>query len=331
MKIDLKTKFSEAWYSEAPWLTLLLPLSWLFGAIAGMRRRVLQRRQDDFPVPIVVVGNISVGGTGKTPVVIAIVELLKQHGWRPAVISRGYGGVTEHFPHPVDAASDPTLVGDEPVLIASRCKCPVIVDPIRVNAALYVVQNYDCDIIISDDGLQHYAMPRSYEIAVVDASRGFGNGYLLPAGPLREPLSRLHSVDAVLVNGSPELDELKSFDSFTLAASHFWQLQTANTNALAEMVPASGDIALAAIGNPQRFLTSLKQVGLAPELIALPDHHPFQRSDMPAEAKRIFITEKDAVKCRNFDDERLWVLSIDAKLPAAFCEQLLGNLERSRV
>lgn len=326
MKNASKNKLSEAWYNKATWLKLLLPFSWLYGLVTNMRKRALLRRQPSFPLPIVVVGNISVGGTGKTPVVIELVQLLKQQGWRPAVISRGYGGITEHFPYPVDAKSDPLLVGDEPVLIATRSGCPVVVDPVRLNAALYVVQNYDCDIIISDDGLQHYAMPRVFEIAVVDAARGFGNGYLLPAGPLREAVSRLASVDTVLLNGVSTAPALSKFMSFELRASHFWHIKTGQTKAVTAMTAEAGDVAVAAIGNPARFLASLNELGLAPELVALPDHYPIQASDIPAAAKRVFMTEKDAVKCRHFDDDRLWVLSVSAQLPESFAEQLIGAL-----
>ena len=202
---DRASLLERGWYRDN-WLTrLLAPLAWLFAAISRWRRRVLSRaaQRQSLPVPVIVVGNISVGGTGKTPLLITLVETLRRDGFRPGVISRGYGGKAPNYPFMVGGDTPPQQGGDEPVLIASQCQCPVVVDPDRLQAAHYLLTHSDCNVILSDDGLQHYRLPRDIEIAVVDGQRGFGNRRLLPAGPLREPVSRLDEVDFVVCNGQP--------------------------------------------------------------------------------------------------------------------------------
>ena len=192
------------WYHKHPLVMLLVPLSWLFCMVSMLRRKAYQAhllKVTRLPVPVIIVGNISVGGTGKTPLVVWLVDFLKQAGYKPAIISRGYGGGAQQWPQRVTPDSDAASVGDEAVLLARRCVCPMAVAPNRVAAAQMVLENNGCDIIVCDDGLQHYALARDIEIAVIDGVRRFGNGYCLPAGPLREPPGRLGSVDFVVVNG----------------------------------------------------------------------------------------------------------------------------------
>ena len=275
-------------------------------------------------MPIIVVGNITVGGVGKTPVVIAIVQHLQSLGYKPAVISRGYGGQQAQFPFPVDANSDPVYAGDEPVLIAKRCACPVVIDPQRINAAVYAIQYYDCDVLVSDDGLQHYALPRFFELAVVDGSRGLGNEQLLPAGPLREPRARLDTVDAVLVNGITDDSLLAQYPQFSVITNGLINILSGSECDADEWQPKDTDTALAAIGNPQRFQETLQSMGIATNVISLPDHHQLQPADIPSDATRIIMTEKDAVKCASFNDDRLWYVPISACLP----ESLLSQLEQ---
>lgn len=322
----MKAKLEHAWYNNSRLLALLRPLSVLFNYVSASRKKRLQLKQQDFALPIIVVGNITVGGTGKTPIVIALVKLLRDRGFNPAVISRGYGSQASTFPYPVTADSDPLYSGDEPLLIAKRCHCPVVIDPIRINAAVYAIQNYDCDVIISDDGLQHYALPRYYEIAVVDGLRGLANEKLLPEGPLREPPERLETVDAVLINGASDIASLEPYPHFVLKPEVWVNIATGEKCTLDEWQSDENDMAIAAIGNPDRFKKTLSELGLTPELICLPDHHSLSPADMPTAAKRILMTEKDAVKCQNFNDDRLWFLAVNAELPDSFIENLTQKI-----
>lgn len=320
----MKNKLVAAWYSDSRWPLLLTPLAALFGLLSRWRKRQLSQQQAEFPLPVIVVGNITLGGVGKTPVVIALVQHLQSLGYKPAVISRGYGGRQEQFPLPVDATTNPLYSGDEPVLIAKRCGCPVVVDPQRINAAVFAVQQYDCDVIVSDDGLQHYALPRSYELLVIDGNRGLGNRRLLPAGPLREAPARMATVNAVLINGECTDNDLKQYPKLTIVVDGLVQLEGGAYCASDDWQPQPDDAALAAIGNPGRFSASLASIGINTELICFDDHYSLQPSDMPANASRIIMTEKDAVKCTQFNDTRLWYLAISAKLP----ESLLLDIEQ---
>ena len=203
-------RLDHYWYTRSPWLLLLTPLSLLFRVVVGARRlayRVGIKRSTRVSLPVIVVGNITVGGTGKTPLVVWLAGYLREKGHAPGIVSRGYGGTASHWPQQVRADSDPAVVGDEAVLLAATTGCPMAVAPDRVAAAQALVDQGGCDVIISDDGLQHYALQRDIEIAVIDGVRRFGSGFLLPAGPLREPLKRLQQVDLVVVNGLGDGDE----------------------------------------------------------------------------------------------------------------------------
>lgn len=319
MKIDIV----DAWYKGAPWLRLFRPLSAVYGLVANQRKATLQSSQLAFPLPIIVVGNITVGGTGKTPVVLALAEECIRRGYSPVIISRGYGGQAEAEDYPIAVGSngDAALVGDEPAMMAARNLCPVVVDPDRQQAALYAIQNFECDVIISDDGLQHYALVRDFEIVIVDGQRGLGNKQLLPEGPLREPVSRLDEADFVMVNGECVDDGLSHYEIFDVVPEAFVQVTSQQRVSVFEWDYNAADKSLAAIGNPERFKAALAALELSCEMTVLPDHHPITRADLP-EAPRVVMTEKDAIKCRQFEDDRLWYLLIKAELPQSLIEQL---------
>lgn len=300
------------WYSHSLVSLTLAPLGWLYCAVSAARRSAY--RSGLLPVtrvgvPVLVVGNLTVGGTGKTPLVVWLVELLRREGWRPAIVSRGYGGNARTWPRSVDAASDPAEVGDEPVLLAQRCACAVRVDPDRVRAAKALVEEGACDIIVSDDGLQHFALGRDIEIAVVDGARRFGNGRCLPAGPLRESVRRLDEVDFIVANGTPARLEyamrLEGAEAVSMA-------RTPTSKALREFV--AGPVhAVAGIGNPRRFFSHLRRFGLQLIEHPFPDHHRFQAADLDfGDRLPVLMTQKDAVKCAPFANADHWQVPVTA-------------------
>ncbi|MCG6900968.1 MAG: tetraacyldisaccharide 4'-kinase [Gammaproteobacteria bacterium] len=310
------------WYARSPWLVLLTPLSLLYGVIIRLRRSAYRcglLRSIRIPRPVIVIGNITVGGTGKTPLVAWLAEYLRDKGYRPGIISRGYAGGASSWPQQVRPDSDPGVVGDEAVLLASKTHCPMAVAPDRVAAANALIEYSDCDVILSDDGLQHYALQRDIEIAVIDGVRRFGTGFLLPAGPLREPARRLQEVDLVVVNGLGGGRE------------HPMQMQPGGAHNLldADKVCPLSDFrsqkvhAVAAIGNPDRFFRSLQQAGLQLQTHIFPDHHPFQPDDIRfADGRAVLMTEKDAVKCRYFATANDWYVPVEARMTDDFCNCL---------
>lgn len=320
------------WFRLTPWHIVLLPLSILFGLVAALRR-VLYRagllRAIWLPVPVIVVGNISVGGTGKTPLVLWLADFLRQQGYRPGIVSRGYGGGTEGAVE-VDDRSDPAAVGDEPLLLARKSACPVWVGRDRVAAGnALLIAHPECDVLVSDDGLQHYRLGRDMEIVVVDGERKFGNGLLLPAGPLREGVSRLGSVDAVVVNGGSlkAVMTLRNEFEMSLEGEAFCNLRQPELRARAADFGGKKLHAVAGIGNPQRFFAHLRRLGLAFEEHAFPDHCVFRPQDLDyRDADALLMTEKDAVKCAGFADERYWALAVEAILPPAFGQTILQKL-----
>lgn len=321
------SRLQESWYRRTWFTWLLLPIAWLFCLLVALRRglyRLGMLRSERLPVPVIVVGNISVGGTGKTPLVIALVELLRAQGWKPGVISRGYGGAANNWPQPVNADSDAYWIGDEPLLIAQRSGAPMVVGPDRIAAARQLLASHEVDIIISDDGLQHYRLQRDVEIAVVDGARRLGNGHCLPAGPLREPAGRLKQVDIVVVNGgaSGELAMvLEPQPPRSLADEQRTQPLTA--------LRGQPVHAVAGIGNPQRFFRMLEAAGLEIIPHPFPDHHRYLAADIDfGDAAPVLMTEKDAVKCRTISDGRHWYLPVSARLPELFGQQLKHSLER---
>lgn len=318
----------RCWYStRAPlWL---LPAEGLFRLLAVLRRLAFRsglRRSRRLPVPVIVVGNISVGGTGKTPLVVWLVQLLRKAGYRPGIITRGYGGAAQRWPQQVRADSDPHMVGDEPVMLARHCACPIAAGPDRVEAARQLLKHGHCDVIVSDDGLQHYRLQRDIEIVVVDGARRFGNGHCLPAGPLREPLSRLKQVDVVVANGEALVGEV----SMMLSPRGLRRLDDDTQCCGFESLAGESVHALAGIGNPDRFFSMLAAQGLTVIEHPFPDHHRFTPEDLAfADRLPIVMTEKDAVKCRAFADERMWYVPVEARLPDTLALRLLQMLKQS--
>ncbi len=317
----------DSWYQPS-WITwCLLPLAGLFCLLASMRRALYRAnllKRHKLPVPVIIVGNITVGGTGKTPLVIALVELLRKQGWKPGVISRGYGGEAREWPQPVHGDSDARLIGDEPLLIAQRTGAPMRVGPDRVAAAQQLLAESDVDIIVSDDGLQHYRMQRDVEIAVVDGVRGLGNGYCLPAGPLREPRSRLKQVDFIVVNGG-------GGDGFAMMLEPQPPRSVVDEHCTKTLDDFRGQPvhALAGIGNPRRFFQMLERAGLHITPHPFPDHHRYTATDIDfGDDAPVLMTEKDAVKCRSISDGRHWYIPVAARLPENFGQQLKNALER---
>jgi len=328
MKKSIIRWFEDAWYKEMYLSAYFMPLSMVYVDAIRLRRflyRIGVLKKTRLPVPVIIVGNITVGGTGKTPLVIWLVDLLKQQGYHPGVISRGYAGEANAAPQAVTADSDAALVGDEAILLAQHCACPVYIGVDRPAAARQLLAHHACDVIISDDGLQHYALQRDLEIAVIDGQRRFGNGYCLPVGPLREPPERLKQVDLVVVNGGTEF--LEGEFAMQCRGDYLINLATGEQKPLTEFKGLACH-ALAAIGNPTRFFAQLAAAGLDCKTHAFPDHYPYTAADIQfKDSKPVLMTEKDAVKCRHFADERHWYLPIAAELPAAFSQQLLKLLK----
>ncbi len=318
----------ETYWASANILTvLLLPVSWIFCLLVWVRRLAYQRgliRVQRLPVPVIVVGNITVGGTGKTPLVIQLAEQLRQSGYRPGVVSRGYGGQSETWPRDVFPDSDPILTGDEPVLIARRAGCPVCVGPDRPAAAKKLVENSACDVIISDDGMQHYAMHRDLEIAVLDGKRRLGNGFCLPAGPLREPSGRLKSTGLVVVNGEHSPGET----SMSLLPGELVNMADPEKRGSLDAFSGKSVHALAGIGNPSRFFDTLRTAGLHPVEHAFPDHHRFSEDELAFDDQLpLIMTEKDAVKCLAFAKPHYWYLMVYAAADPLIADRVYSLLK----
>jgi tetraacyldisaccharide 4'-kinase len=315
-----------AWYRGAGWLILLRPFELFFRVLAALRRwlyRLGVLKVWRSPVPVVVVGNITVGGTGKTPIVIALVEYLQEQGFKPGVVSRGYGATHSHFPHSLTAQSTVAESGDEPLLIYRRTGCPCVVAPDRVAAVQQLLKQFDVDIVLSDDGLQHYALARDYEIAVLDSQRGMGNGYCLPAGPLREPRQRLEQVDYVLHRGSIDPQSGVCYRGEVLVNVVGDQQLPFSPSSIGETVHA-----VAGIGQPEQFFSTLKEHGFAITTHQYADHHLFTANDFRALIDLpLIMTEKDAVKCRDIVGDHAWYLKISAQVPQQL-EQAVSSLVR---
>ena len=318
---------ARIWSGESPLWLLLLPLSWLYGLVSGIIRQLYRlgiKRAWRAPVPVVVVGNLTAGGNGKTPVVIWLVEQLQKRGIRPGVVSRGYGGKAARYPLLLAEETTTAEAGDEPVLIYQRTGAPVAVSPLRSDAVPALLAEHEVQIIITDDGLQHYALARDKEIVVIDGVRRFGNGWWLPAGPMRERASRLRSVDAVIVNGGvAKSGEIPMHLHPGMAVN----LLTGERQAVAQL-PAL--VAMAGIGHPPRFFSTLEQCGARlDKCVPLADHQALVAEQVDAltvPGQTLIMTEKDAVKCRAFAKENWWYLPVDAELSGEQPEQLLKEL-----
>ena len=329
----MERQLTQLWYHERARAAPLQPLAWLYGAVIGLRRSMYRSglvRAAAAGRPVVVVGNLTVGGTGKTPLTLWLARALGAQGLQVGIIARGYGGSSGRGPRRVDAGSRWQDVGDEPLILARRSGCATVVGSDRLAAARTLV-GAGVDLILADDGLQHLRLARDCEIVVVDGARGFGNGRLLPAGPLRETTKRLRTVDAIVVNGSATHPTLAALPPAGMLAM---QLEAGEAVSLDEqrrrpLASFQGERvhAVAGIGNPQRFFTELRARGI--ELIEhqFPDHHPLTAAELAfAERLPVLMTEKDAVKCRELADERLWYVPVAAQLPARDAHELLSRV-----
>ena len=313
------------WHSRGAIAWLLWPASVVFAVVVWARRILYKTRifGSTHPgIPVIVVGNLSAGGSGKTPLVLWIVELLREHKWKPGIVSRGYGGNAQ-APREATIASDPAEVGDEPMLLARRSGCPVWVAPDRVAACRALRDEHpDCDVIVSDDGLQHYALRRDIEICVVDG-RGYGNGFLQPAGPLREPRARLRSVDAVVAHGAKEVQG----HAMVLEGDKLVRFTDARDVRAAKSFAGQRMHAVAGIGDPKRFFLQLARFGIKVVPHPFPDHHPFRAEDLAfGDAAPVLMTEKDAVKCKRFATAAHWILPVRAVPDPSFDAWLLRRL-----
>lgn len=335
MRTRLSTRLVEAWYGQHRGTAFLRPLSALYGFVTARRRRWYERHPEQryrAAVPVVVIGNLTAGGTGKTPLTLALARALQAEGLKVAIASRGHGGGQTGYPLEVQADSDPALCGDEPLLLARHAGCPVVVDPRRARAVQYIEAHFAPDLVLCDDGLQHYALEREVEIVVIDGSRGFGNGRLLPEGPLREPVSRLGDADFAVSNGVlahslPALDlplyimQLQPLGLYNLATGE--RLSVADFRA---RFPGPVQ-ALSGIGNPARFHQGLEALGFVIMPQVFPDHHAFRPADLVLPGSEpVLMTEKDAVKCQAFASDRCWYLAVEAVLPRELIDALLARL-----
>lgn len=313
------------WYGSWWRNAWLLPL-WLLSAsfIHLKRKAFLAKKYTPNSVPVIVVGNINIGGTGKTPLIIYLAKRAQALGLKPAIVSRGYGGKSNHYPLLVTANTQASECGDEPKLLQQRLGCPVVVSPKRSKAVKFAIEQ-GANIIFSDDGLQHYAMSREAEIIVVDGQRRFGNQWLLPIGPLREPLSRLYSADLVLVNGK----------DFKVSPSRIYHLMS-NKPAKIESIQNKTVDAVSGIGNPERFYSTLEEMGAEVIKHSFADHYQFKSEDFSfsASGRALVMTEKDAVKCREFAQSHWWYLSVDAvptQAVAARIDRLFNRLINNNI
>lgn len=334
MKSFAQELIQNAWRQKGAFFYLVLvPLSWLFAATTTFRRwayRLGILKSYALQVPVIVVGNINLGGSGKTPVVIWLVEQLKQHGFKPAVISRGYGGSVS-LATSVEATSQASIVGDEPVLIATRGQCPVWVGRDRVQVATELLKAHsECNVIISDDGLQHYRLKRDVEIAVVDADSSEKDARLLPAGRLREPFERLNTVDVVICNGQKNTYEtVDSVYQMQLVGQQFFNLADSNITATATDFKQKSVKALAGIGKPERFFEHLRKLGLTFTGVSFDDHHAFTAQELAKiDGDVLIMTEKDAVKCKPFAQPHHWVLPVEAQIDTQLMTLILNKLAR---
>ncbi|TWH76496.1 lipid-A-disaccharide kinase [Azomonas agilis] len=326
--MSLARWMQKAWYQGHPLMRSLAPLASLYQWVVVRRRqRFLSGQSPCYraPVPVLVVGNITLGGTGKTPLILWLIEHLRARGLRVGVVSRGYGAKPPSLPWLVQAGQAAQVCGDEPLLIVERTGVPLMIDPQRPRAVAALLAQEPLDIVLSDDGLQHYALGRDLELVLMD-ERGLGNGRCLPAGPLREPAERLQKVDAVLCNGATE-DTLEGF-ALQLVAQDLVQLTTGQRFAL-EHFPAGQTLhAVAGIGNPARFFATIRQLRWHPIEHPFPDHARYRPQDFNFQsAHPVLMTEKDAVKCQSFAQPDWYYIRVQAQPSPAFVQWLNQRLD----
>jgi len=330
----LQQWLENVWYNNGSGKFLLLPLTGLYCAANSFQRFKYSQSKPALPCPVIVIGNITIGGTGKTPLTIHVVKLLKRAGYKPGIITRGYGGQATSWPQKVTEKSDPQQVGDEAVLMAAKAQVPVYAGADRLLSIDALIKAHDCDVIVSDDGMQHYKLPRDIQIAVLDGSRMLGNGWCLPAGPLREKKRRLLDCDMVVVNG--RMDKAKNtglvaghFHAMELKGSYLINLITKEKLSL-DQFDSNIIHAVTGIGNPERFFNTLEEQGdFQLKKHSFPDHHEFVASDVQFnDESPVIMTEKDAVKCQKFATRHFWSLPVIAHLENDFEHKLLELLRR---
>jgi tetraacyldisaccharide 4'-kinase len=311
---------------------LLLPLSLVFEKFAFRRKQKLEILAEKASVPVVVIGNLTVGGTGKTPVVIALARFLMQQGIKVGVISRGYksDATLQKAPVIVTDESTPEQIGDEPFLIYRETLCPLVVHPKRVEALKVLLKHFKVDVVLSDDGLQHYALARDIEIVVLDAKHRLGNGFCLPAGPLREPAARLDSVEFILVNHGTHATVPEAGPrayNFEIKPEHLVKVDTSHAVMSLSFLQKLQCYAVAGIAQPERFFATLKSLGALIQPEVFPDHHSFRKHDFATlTSLPIIMTQKDAVKCENLNLKNAYALEIAAVLPEAFLRAFWARL-----
>tara|TARA_B100000809_G_scaffold156871_1_gene154167 strand:- start:1832 stop:2869 length:1038 start_codon:yes stop_codon:yes gene_type:complete len=334
--VSLQNSINRFWYSpnrlQNGFSLALQPLAWLLQFVARKLRKSHTAAAEKLSVPIIVIGNIAVGGTGKTPVIIALAKALAANGHSPGVVSRGYGGSAPNYPLLLTDTTPVADSGDEPALILQALSMPVCVAPERVAAAKLLISK-GCDVILSDDGLQHYKLARDVEIVVVDSTRQFGNNRTLPAGPLREPRTRLIEADCVISNGELAATLHAQQYAMQLQPLHWVEVASGNTVALKDFHLSDDSYAISGIGNPQRFFNTLLELGVDASTVALADHHNFQDQDLaPYSGKLLLMTAKDAIKCHNlcdkFDSSRWYFLAVEAQIDTAFYTMVEQRMAR---
>lgn len=352
--MNIEQAFNKAWYGKSKWTYLFYPILPFVRHHTEKKRQqfLVQQQSKKFPLPIIVIGNITVGGTGKSPMVIALVSLLQQQGLKVGIVSRGYGADIKEASL-VDSTSSPYLYGDEPVMLAQKTQAPLAVSPRRTEAVELLLAKHTLDVIVSDDGMQHYALDRDIEILMLDMERGIGNGELLPVGPLRESAKRAgevdfiasvipqtindveekrqHLLEQVFQPASENITKMKAHTFiFPLFADTLINVKTGEKQPVTWLSSIEEWQVVAGIGNPERFLTTLKNNGLTNyQCHWFADHHTFTEHDFSNDAY-IIMTEKDAVKCRelNIANPNLWYLSISLDLPSAFSKAFLQRLDQ---
>jgi tetraacyldisaccharide 4'-kinase len=333
MKQAFKLWLQHKWYqkklSAALWV--LVPFAWILSIITALYKAAYTLgvfKRHAFKIPIIIVGNITVGGTGKTPLVIHIVKLLQQHGFCPGVVSRGYKGTRSSAkPIYVYANSNPNEVGDEPVLLAKRLLCPIAIATNRPKAVEMLIGSNQVDVVISDDGLQHFALAADIEVLVIDGRRRFGNGWCLPAGPLRESLHRLKTVDYIVANSPDIYDNDSEFEMELRPRVLYNGLDPENQLPLIYFKDQTVH-AVAGIGYPDRFFELLQKQGIHVITHSFPDHYSFSEVDLQFQDELpVIMTEKDAVKCAGFMKNTYWILSVDAVVNPLFDLKLLTRLQ----
>lgn len=327
--MGLAERLVNAWYQGHPALLLLRPLEWLYRAVVQRKRqRFLAGQSPSYraPVPVIVVGNITVGGTGKTPLILYLIDHCRARGLRVGVVSRGYGAQPPSVPWRVTAEQSADEAGDEPLLLVQRSGVALMIDPDRARAVQALLSAEPLDLILCDDGLQHYRLARDLELVLIDAVRGLGNGRCLPVGPLREPQARLQSVDAVLFNGA-SADSAEGF-GFTLQPTALVNVASGERQSLDVFAPGQAVHAVAGIGNPQRFFRTLEALNWRPIAHAFADHATYSAASLEfSPSLPLLMTEKDAVKCRAFAQPDWWYLAVDARPSPAFSAWLDGQLD----